>query len=207
MNCLNKKELLVNFIIKCNKQKLRSNIFKFYSLYNKLKLSFKKKWLVALIKPNCNDLAFRNLERQGFQTFMPKIKATTIKENKFINKEEFVFPGYAFVGVDLQNSYWTKINSTYGVSKLLSFNNRPSEVPLDLIVELKKRFQDNINPIINVKLKRGDIIKFNTGPFADLVAKIESVNSKKRINVLLEIMGGVRKLEIDLEEKINFFKI
>ncbi len=172
-----------------------------------MNISFKKKWLVAQIKPNSNDTAFRNLERQGFQTFMPKIKATTIKENKFINKEVFVFPGYAFIGVDLQNSYWTKINSTYGVSKLLSFNNRPSEVPLDLIVELKKRFQDNINPIINVKLKRGDIIKFNTGPFADLVTKIESVNSKKRINVLLEIMGGVRKLEIDLEEKINFFKI
>ena len=172
-----------------------------------MNLSFKKKWLVAQIKPNSNDLAFRNLERQGFQTFMPKIKVTTIKENKFINKEVFLFPGYAFIGVDLQNSYWTKINSTYGVSKLLSFNNRPSEVPLDLIVELKKRFQDNINPIINVKLKSGDKIKFNTGPFADLVTKIESVNSKKRINVLLEIMGGVRKLEFDLEEKINFIKI
>ena len=172
-----------------------------------MNLSFKKKWLVAQIKPNSNDLAFRNLERQGFQTFMPKIKVTTIKENKFINKEVFLFPGYAFIGVDLQNSYWTKINSTYGVSKLLSFNNRPSEVPLDLIVELKKRFQDNINPTINVKLKSGDKIKFNTGPFADLVTKIESVNSKKRINVLLEIMGGVRKLEFDLEEKINFIKI
>jgi len=166
-----------------------------------------KKWLVAQIKPKSHDLAFRNLERQGFETFMPKIKATTRKENKFINKEVFLFPGYAFVGVDLQNSYWTKINSTYGVSKLLSFNNKPSKVPLDFIVALKKRFQDNINPIINENLKSGDIIKFNTGPFADLVTKIESVDSIKRINVLLQIMGAARKLEINLEEKINFVKI
>lgn len=169
--------------------------------------SIKNNWLVAKIKPKCHDLAFRNLERQGFETFMPKIKATTKKENKFINKEVPVFPGYAFIGVNLQNSYWTKINSTYGVSKLLSFNNKPSEVPFDLIVALKKRFQDNINPIINEKLKTGDIIKFNTGPFVDLVTKIESVEAKKRVNVLLEVMGGIRKLEINLEEKINFIKI
>jgi transcriptional antiterminator RfaH len=169
--------------------------------------NFNKKWLVAQIKPKSHDLAFRNLERQGFETFMPKIKVTKKKENKFINKEVFVFPGYVFIGVDLQNSYWTKINSTYGVSKLLTFNNKPSEIPFDLIVALKNRYEDKINPIINENLKKGDIIKFNNGPFVDLVANIESVDAKKRIYVLLEVMGGSRKLEINLKEKINFIKI
>jgi len=169
--------------------------------------SLKKKWLVAQIKPKSHDLASRNLERQGFETFIPKIKVTKKKENKFISKEVFVFPGYAFIGVDLQASYWTKINSTYGVSKLLTFNNKPSEVPLDFMVALKKRFQDNINPIIAENLKRGDIIKFNNGPFANLVANIESIDAKQRIYVLLEVMGGHRKLEINLKEKINFIKI
>ena len=172
-----------------------------------MKKIFNKKWLVAQIKPKSHDLAFRNLERQGFETFMPKIKVTKKIENKFINKEVFVFPGYAFIGVDLQGSYWTKINSTYGVSKLLSFNNKPSEVPLDFMVALKKRFQDNFNPIIDENLKRGDIIKFNNGPFANLVANIESIDAKQRIYVLLEVMGGHRKLEINLKEKINFIKI
>ena len=169
--------------------------------------SLKKVWLVAQIKPKCNDLAVRNLERQGFETFLPKIKTTTKKENKFIDKEVSLFPGYVFVGIDFQNSNWAKINSTYGVSKLLSFNNKPSEVPLDLIVALKQRFEDNINPIINEKLKRGDTIKFNNGAFTDLVTKIESVDAKKRIYVFLNVMGGYRKLEINLKQKINFIKI
>jgi transcriptional antiterminator RfaH len=168
---------------------------------------FNKKWLVAQIKPKSHDLAIRNLERQGFETFMPKIKVSTKKENKFINKEVFVFPGYVFIGIDLQNSCWAKINSTYGVSKLLTFNNKPSEVPLDLIVELKKRFEENINPIINENIKRGDTIKFNNGPFVDLVANIESVDGKKRIYILLEVLGGRRKLKINLKEQINFLKI
>ena len=168
---------------------------------------FSKKWLVAQIKPKSHDLAIRNLERQGFKIFMPKIKETTRKENKFISKDVLVFPGYGFVGVDLQDSYWTKINSTYGVSKLLTFNNKPCEIPLDLIVTLKNRFGNKVDPIINENLKKGDTIKFNNGPFAELVAKIESVEEKKRIYVLLEVMGGRRKLKINLKEEINFIKI
>ena len=166
-----------------------------------------KKWLVAQIKPKSHDLAIRNLERQGFETFIPKIKVTKKKENKFINKVVLVLPGYAFIGIGLQDSSWTKINSTYGVSKLLSYNNKPSEIPFDLIVALKNRYEENVNPIINENLKKGDTIKFNNGPFAELVANIESVDPKKRIYVLLEVMGGRQKLEINLKEKINFIKI
>jgi len=172
-----------------------------------LNKSLVKKWLVARIKSNSYDLAFRNLERQGFEIFIPKVKTTIKKENKFINKEALLFPGYGFVGIDLQDPYWTKINSTYGVSKLLTFNNKPCEIPLDLIVTLKNRFENKVDPIINENLKKGDIIKFNNGPFAELVANIESVEEKKRIYVLLEVMGGHRKLEINLKEEINFVKI
>ena len=169
--------------------------------------SLVKKWLVARIKSNSYDLAIRNLERQGFETFFPKMKVTKKKENKFIGKDVSVFPGYGFVGVDLQDSYWTKINSTYGVSKLLTFNNKPCEIPLDLIVTLKNSFENKVDPIINENLKKGDIIKFNNGPFAELVANIESVEENKRIYVLLEVMGGRRKLNINLKERINFIKI
>ena len=165
-----------------------------------------KKWYIVQIKSNSYDLAVRNLERQGFETFLPK-NEVTIKKNKFISKDVLVFPGYGFVGVDLQDSYWTKINSTYGVSKLLTFNNKPCEIPLDLIVTLKNMYENKANPMINENLKRGEIIKFKNGPFADLIANIESVDKKKRIYVLLEVMGGHRKLEINLKEKLNFTKV
>ena len=91
--------------------------------------------------------------------------------------------------------------------KLLTFNNKPCEIPFDLIVTLKNRYEKKVNPMINENLKRGDVIRFNNGPFVDFVANIESVDAKKRIYVLLEVMGGYRKLEINLKEKINFIKI
>ena len=169
--------------------------------------NYKKKWMIAQIKPNSYDLAVRNLERQGFETFLPKTKMTIKKANKFIHKEVLLFPGYAFVGIDQQNSDWIKINSTYGVLKLLSFNKKPAEVHFDIIVALQNRYGDKFNPVINEKLKKGDSIKFNNGPFTELVAYIERIDEKNRIYVLLELMGGHRKLEINLKEKINFVKI
>ena len=166
-----------------------------------------KIWLVAQIKRNSCELATRNLERQGFETFLPKIKATIKKDNKFFDKVVLLFPGYIFVGIGQKRSDWIKINSTYGVSKLLTFNNKPSEVPLELIMAIKNRYGENFDPIINEKLKKDDKIKFNNGPFVDLVGHIERVDPKKRIYILLEVMGGHRKLEINLKEKINFVKI
>ena len=50
------------------------------------------KWYVAQVKPNSYDLAIRNLERQGFKIFVPKMKITITKENRFIHKCGYLFP-------------------------------------------------------------------------------------------------------------------
>jgi transcriptional antiterminator RfaH len=165
-----------------------------------------KNWLVVQIKPNSYDLAVRNLERQGFETFLPKMKATIKKENKFINKDVLVFPGYIFVGVDLQNSDWTKINSTYGVLKVLVLNNKPCKISNDVILVLKNNYEANITPIIKESLQKGDFIKFNSGPFVDLIASIENVDETNRISVLLDAMGGKRRLRLQQTGKLKYNK-
>ena len=168
---------------------------------------FVKNWLIAQIKPNSYDLAIRNLERQGFETFLPKMKATIKKENRFINKNVFVFPGYMFIGFNLQNFNWTKINSTYGVSKVLVFNKKPSEISYDLIEAFKNRYEANIGPTLKESLQKGDTIKFNSGPFVDLIARIENVDNANRIWVLLEAMGGYHKLKLQQTEKLKYIKV
>ena len=42
-----------------------------------------KKWFIAQIKPNSYHTAIQNLERQGFETFLPKMEITQRQENKF----------------------------------------------------------------------------------------------------------------------------
>ena len=113
------------------------------------------------------------------------MEITQRQKNKFFVKNVYVFPGYIFVSFDPHLIAWTKINSTYGVSKILAFNNKPSEISSDLIFELKARYELKLVKPKKEKLQKGDSIKFFAGPFADLIAKVESVEENNRIWVLL----------------------
>ena len=168
--------------------------------------SLVKKWLIAQIKPNSYDLAVRNLERQGFKTFLPKMEITQRQKDKFIDKNVYVFPGYMFVCFDPNITIWTKINSTYGVSKILASNNKPSEISSDLILELKNRYEINSNSTEKEKLQKGDSIKFYAGPFADLIAKVENVDKNNRIWFLLEGIGSNKRLKLQDDEKNKYNK-
>ena len=172
-----------------------------------MKQYIEKKWLIAQIKPNSYDVAIRNLERQGFKTFLPKMEITQRKENKFLVRNVYVFPGYMFVCFNPDIITWTKINSTYGVSKILTSSNKPAEISSDLILELKNRYEFNSNTLQNEKLQQGDVIKFHKGPFVDLFAKVESVDEKNRIWVLLETMGKYKRLKLHSFKKNQFNKI
>ena len=168
--------------------------------------SLDKKWFIVQIKPNSYHSATQNLERQGFKTFLPKMEITQRQENKFLVKNVYVFPGYMFVGFDPHIISWTKINSTYGVSKILAFNKKPSEISSDLILELKTRYEINSNSMQRKELQKGDAIKLNKGPFAELIAKFESLDKNNRIWVLLEVMGGHRRIRLQNLEKIKYSK-
>ena len=56
------------------------------------------------------------------------------------------------------------------------------------------------------KLQKGDCIKFYAGPFTDLIAKVESVEGKNRIWVLLEAMGNFQRLKLQNVEKNKYSK-
>ena len=168
--------------------------------------SLGKIWCVAQVKPYSYNSAIQNLERQGFETFLPKMETTQRQENKFLVKNVYVFPGYMFVCLDQNIITWTKINSTYGVSKILTFSNKPAEISSDLILELKNRYEINSKPTQKENLQKGDAIKFYSGPFTDLIAKVESVEEKNRIWILLEVMGGYQRLKLQNCEKNKYNK-
>ena len=171
-----------------------------------MKQRLNKKWFITQIKPNSYNIAIQNLERQGFETFLPKMEITKRQKNKFVVKNVYVFPGYIFVRFDPHIITWTKINSTYGVLKILTSNKKPSEISTNLILEMKIRYKINSNPTQNIKLETGDSIKFSSGPFTDLIAKVESVEGKNRIWVLLEAMGKFQRLKLQNVEKNKYSK-
>jgi len=102
-------------------------------------LNMTDRWYLVQFKPNLHIIALRNLKRQGFETFLPLLSVTSRVGARFMSKSRPLFPGYLFVVLDAGQGAWRKINSTYGVARIVSFAGQPSPVPNDLVAGLQAR--------------------------------------------------------------------
>ncbi|WP_239494774.1 transcription termination/antitermination protein NusG [Roseovarius amoyensis] len=157
-------------------------------------------WFLAQMKPNSHRIAERNLARQGFRTFLPLQEETRRTRGKFTTQMRPLFPGYLFVAFDVNRGGWRTVNSTYGITRLVSLGKEPTPVPPDLISQLMLRC-DRESGLMTLKpLKPGDEVTVTKGPFADFVATVESIAPDRRIWVLMEIMGGQTRVAVAVEQ-------
>ena len=161
----------------------------------------KQKWYVAQIKPNGFDRAVANLARQGFLTFSPMQKKTVRHARQLKNLLQPVFPGYLFVQFGADRADWRKINSTFGVVRLVSFHkSAPASVPDSLIAGLQARCdkQNILLPILDIGI--GEKVRLVSGAFADFVGEVESMVGQDNVRVLLDLMGQYARVDVQRGE-------
>ncbi len=156
-------------------------------------------WFLAQLKPNAAALAERNLKRQGFRTFLPLEEHTRQRNGKFVTSTRPFFPGYIFVSFDAVQGHWRAINSTQGITRLVSFGRAPAEVPEDLIAHFMARCDKTGKMVGLDHLKTGDQVTVTKGPFADFAAEVEKINADQRVWVLLDVMGGKTRVAVNAE--------
>lgn len=153
-------------------------------------------WFLAQLKPNCANIADKNLKRQGFQTFLPVEEKTAERKGKFVTSLKPLFPGYIFVAFDAALDFWRSVNSTYGITRLVSFGKEPQAVPNDLVSKLMARCDDTGKLLPPKILKPGDTVKLTTGPFANFVAEVERITPDKRVWILMDLLGGATRVGV-----------
>ena len=156
-----------------------------------------KKWFILQFKPNSHRLAELNLHRQGFKSFLPMHEYTKFKYNRYVSNLRPLFPGYMFVAFNPESGPWKQINCTTGVSKLVSFGDQPRPVPIDLMSGLMLRCDANGKLIPPKRLNKGDAVQLLTGPFANYISKVETIDAEQRVWVLMELMGRTTRISVD----------
>jgi transcriptional antiterminator RfaH len=160
-------------------------------------IMYETSWYLAQLKPNARRIAERNLRRQGFETFLPLLDVTRRKSTTFVNELRPLFPGYLFIGFTPNATPWRKINSTQGVSRLVSFDSMPKVIPSALVFELRNRCDGDGKLMSFSEPEIGTTVKVTTGPFTDFVAKVEKIDPDKRVWVLLEIMSQTVTVKLE----------
>jgi len=153
-----------------------------------------KEWFILQFKPNSHHQAAKNLNRQGFETFLPLHDTTLRRTSRFINTSKPLFPGYMFIRFNRADSGWHKINNTYGVSRLITFNSILNSIPTIFIDHLMKRYDTSGKLLPIQKLKKGDQVEVLKGPFANFIATVEKYEADQRIWILMDLMGRKTKI-------------
>jgi transcriptional antiterminator RfaH len=157
-------------------------------------------WFLAQMKPNCANIANTNLQRQGFKTFLPLEEKTKQRNGKFVSTTSPLFPGYIFVAFDVSSGLWRTVNSTYGITRLVSFGKEPTAVPLDLVSQLMLRCNSQGKLLPPKLLKPGDQVTLTKGPFASFVAEVDKIAPDRRVWVLMEIMGSQARVAVKADQ-------
>lgn len=157
-----------------------------------------KEWFILQFKANSHHIATKNLNRQGFETFLPLHDTTSRKLSRFINTSKPLFPSYMFIRFNRAESDWHKINNTYGVSRLITFNSVLKSIPTEFIDSLILRFDLSCKLLPIHKLKKGDQVTVLKGPFANFIATVEKYETEQRIWILMDLMGRKTKIQTPL---------
>jgi len=140
------------------------------------------------------------LQRQGFETFLPMQKITRRKASRFVSDLKPLFPGYMFVSVNSELAPWRSINSTIGVSKLVSLEGKPKPLPLQLISGLMLRCDASGELLPPKSLNEGDSVEMLTGPFANFIATVDRIDPEQRIWVLMDFMGQKTRVQVSADQ-------
>jgi transcriptional antiterminator RfaH len=158
-----------------------------------------KEWFILKFKANSHFKAAKNLNLLGFETFLPLHDTTSRKSSRFINNTQPLFPSYMFVKFDRVKTQWHKINNTYGVSQLVTFNSNLKSIPAKVIDDLISRCDLSGKILPLKKLSQGDQVKILKGPFTNFIATVERYETDQRIWILMDLMGRETKTQAPVE--------
>ncbi len=156
------------------------------------------RWYVAQLKPGGLHRARSNLERQEFRCFMPFLMVTRRHAGVMRKARKPLFPGYLFVGFEPDEQPWRKINSTYGVTRLVTFDGRrPTLVPDAVIQALQVRCPDELWAPAPEDLQPGASVRVLGGPLAETIGTIADLPDAERVIILFQMMGRAVRATVE----------
>ncbi len=160
-----------------------------------------RRWYVVHTHPQGEARAQANLQRQGFEAYLPRCR----KWRRHARKTELVaaplFLRYLFVTLDIEVECWRPVLSTFGVAGLICRAGFPVAVPIGTVEAIKEREDDQafVDLTRQAALKPGDRIQVVAGPFADHIARFEGLNEAQRVVVLLDLLGRQLRVSVPAE--------
>ncbi len=159
-------------------------------------------WYVIHSKPRQEQRALDNLQRQGFECYLPTVTVERIRQGVVSEVVEALFPRYLFIrlGNALDTGKgWGSIRSTQGVSRLVVFGGEAAKAP-DHLIETLQAMESERNGQPRRLFTHGESVQVKSGPFAGLEGVYQMADGEARAFILIELISKQVKLPVKPEE-------
>ena len=160
------------------------------------------RWYAVHSQPRKERVALENLERQGYETWLPLLARSVRRNSRWATKVEPLFARYLFVHVDVSIQDVSPIRSTVGCLGLVRQGGLPLPVPFGVVEAL----QDSVDPETGLHclsesgapvFNCGDRVRVLGGPFEGLEGVFQRPTAEARAMVLLKLLGSVASVSLN----------
>ena len=160
----------------------------------------KPNWFAVVSKPRQEKTALENLQRQGFECFLPMAENPYQRRSKKSQKiVEPLFPRYLFLKANASQQNLAPVRSTKGVQNMVRFGIELAVVPESVIHAIKSLMEDETG-LIKIKpvaIKAGDKVSLFDGPLAGIKGIVQETDSNNRALILMELLGRPTSVQVD----------
>lgn len=144
-----------------------------------------------------------DLQENIFRVIVPEQKEIEIKNGVKKEKIKKMFPGYVLVEMVMSDEAWYIVRNTQGVTGFIGSSGKGAK-PIPLKPEEVDKILGSMGMSrvdIGKDLKEGAKVKIISGPFKDMIAKIDSIDLKEqKLNVLVDLFGQETSVEVEIGE-------
>lgn len=151
------------------------------------------------------ETRIRSMHMEGhiFDVHIPMENVVEFKNGKKVTVSKKVFPGYILVRMILDDDSWYAVRNTPGVTGFVGGSNKPTPLSRREVERFLgfQREEEKPKPRFKPEWEVGELVRVNTGPFADFSGKIESIDlDQSKVTVLVSIFGRDTPVELGFED-------
>ncbi len=167
-----------------------------------------KKWYIVHSQTGFEDRVKRSLKNRimstGIQDYVSQIiipteQVSEIRAGKKRVSQRKFFPGYILIEMELNDSVYSVIKSTPGVTGFIGAGKRPTPLSQEEAESILKRIEETqTKPSPRVVFEEGEQVRVTQGPFVNFNGTIEDIHPEKgKLKVSVSIFGRATRVELE----------
>jgi transcriptional antiterminator RfaH len=160
------------------------------------------RWYLIHTKPSGETLAESNLERQGYEVYVPRVAQPVRQSGRWQERIGALFPRYLFLRLDEGRQPIGPVHSTVGVTAVVRFGSAYAIVPDQVIRDLRSRAdpESGLHRLNRTPLfTPGTAVKIAKGTFEGLEGVFQTAVGSERVVVLLKLLGQSTSVRISVD--------